>query len=367
MNDFDVLVIGAGHAGCEAALAAARMGCRTALVTLNFERIGHLPCNCSIGGPAKGHLAREVDALGGEMGLNTDKTLTHIRYVGTGKGPAVQTLRAHADKEGYPLAMRTVIESAPNLTLIQAAVEELITEGKREKGTGNRENNSFTHHSSLITHYCVSGVRLADGTEIAAKTVVITTGTFLNGLMHCGETQTDGGRHGEARSVGLSAALTDLGFRMGRFKTGTTPRINRHTVDFDETTIQESEDCPPFSFLNDRLNPPRPLLSCWQTHTNTRTHDVIRENLQRSAMYGGRIVGIGPRYCPSIEDKVVRFADKDAHPVFFGTGDVGRAFAVRAGDVHQSARRRSDRISAHASRTCERGNASALATRLSMI
>ena len=314
MNNFDVLVIGAGHAGCEAALAAARMGCRTALVTLNFERIGHLPCNCSIGGPAKGHLAREVDALGGEMGLNTDKTLTHIRYVGTGKGPAVQTLRAHADKELYPLAMRTVVENTPNLTLIQAAVEELVVEGNREQGTRNREN--FTHHSSRIAHHCIVGVRLADGAEIAAKTVVITTGTFLNGLMHCGETQTDGGRHGEARSVGLSAALTALGFRMGRFKTGTTPRINRHTVDFNETTVQESEDCPPFSFLNDRLNPPRPLLSCWQTHTNTRTHDVIRENLGRSAMYGGRIVGIGPRYCPSIEDKVVRFADKDAHPVF---------------------------------------------------
>ena len=314
MNEFDVLVIGAGHAGCEAALAAARMGCRTALVTLNFERIGHLPCNCSIGGPAKGHLAREVDALGGEMGRNTDKTLTHIRYVGTGKGPAVQTLRAHADKERYPLAMRTVVENTPNLTLIQAAVEELVVEGNREQETGNRENS--THHSSLITHHCIVGVRLADGAEIAAKTVVITTGTFLNGLMHCGETQTNGGRHGEARSVGLSAALTALGFRMGRFKTGTTPRINRHTVDFDETTVQESEDCPPFSFLNDRLNPPRPLLSCWQTHTNTRTHEVIRENLSRSAMYGGRIVGIGPRYCPSIEDKVVRFADKDAHPVF---------------------------------------------------
>ena len=308
MNEFDVLIIGAGHAGCEAALAAARMGCRTALVTLNFERIGHLPCNCSIGGPAKGHLAREVDALGGEMGCNTDKTLTHIRYVGTGKGPAVQTLRAHADKELYPLAMRAVIENTPNLTLIQAAVEDLMTEGVGETALPNTQ--------PLPPNARISGVRLADGTEIAAQSVVITTGTFLNGLMHCGETQTAGGRHGEARSVGLSAALTQLGFRMGRFKTGTTPRINRHTVDFDATAIQEAEDCPPFSFLNDRLDLSRPLLPCWQIHTNTRTHDVIRTNLQRSAMYGGRIVGIGPRYCPSIEDKVVRFADKDAHPVF---------------------------------------------------
>ncbi len=339
MNNYDVLVIGGGHAGCEAALAAARMGCRTALVTLNFERIGHLPCNCSIGGPAKGHLAREVDALGGEMGRNTDKTLTHIRYVGTGKGPAVQTLRAHADKDLYPLAMRAVIETTPNLTLIQAAVENLITEGVGCRvlgmgsalaiGVGNADrsepiqnpkskvqntNQSAPRHPTPDTR--IAGVRLADGGEIAAKTVVITTGTFLNGLMHCGAAQTAGGRHGEARSVGLSAALTDLGFRMGRFKTGTTPRINRHTVDFGATTTQPSEDCPPFSFLNDRLNPPRPLLDCWQIHTNTRTHDVIRENLGQSAMYSGRIVGIGPRYCPSIEDKVVRFADKDAHPVF---------------------------------------------------
>ena len=299
--EFDVIVVGAGHAGCEAALACARMGCKTALVTLNFERIGHLPCNCSIGGPAKGHLAREVDALGGEMGLTTDKSLTHIRYVGTGKGPAVQTLRAHADKDLYPKFMRETIENAPNLTLIQAAAEELIVE------TGN---------DSVETSTFVSGIRLADGSEIRAKAVVITTGTFLNGLMHCGAEQTHGGRHGEARSVGLSASLQSLGLKMGRFKTGTTPRIDLRTIDFDATLTVESEDCPPFSFLNTTLNPPRPLLACWQTHTNVRTHDLIRENLHLSAMYSGRIEGIGPRYCPSIEDKVVRFAEKESHPVF---------------------------------------------------
>jgi tRNA uridine 5-carboxymethylaminomethyl modification enzyme len=298
-GNYDVLIVGAGHAGCEAALAAARMGCRTAVATLNFERIGHLPCNCSIGGPAKGHLAREVDALGGEMGCNTDRTLTHIRYVGTGKGPAVQTLRAHADKELYPQAMRAVLQTAPNLTLLQAAVEDLILE----------ESND-----SASTLIC--GVRLADGTEIDARAVVLTTGTFLNGLMHCGAAQTPGGRHGEARSVGLSAALARLGFRLGRFKTGTTPRIDRRTVDFDSTQAVPSEDCPPFSFIHETLTPPRPLLPSWQTHTNLTTHAIIRENLHLSAMYGGHIVGIGPRYCPSIEDKVVRFAEKDSHPVF---------------------------------------------------
>ena len=269
------------------------MGCRTAAITLDFSKIGHLPCNCSIGGPAKGHLAREVDALGGEMGVCTDQTLTHIRYVGTGKGPAVQTLRAHADKTLYPQVMQATLENIENLTLIQAAVETLIVENNR-----------------------VVGVRLQDGTELSAACVVMTTGTFLNGLMHCGETQTHGGRVGEDRSVGLSETLRQYGFRMGRFKTGTTPRINRHTVDFDKTLLFPSEDCPPFSFLNTVLNPPRPLLPCWQTHTNNRTHDVIRENIHRSAMYSGRIEGVGPRYCPSIEDKVVRFADKDSHPVF---------------------------------------------------
>ena len=290
---FDVLVVGAGHAGCEAALAAARMGCKVGVATLNFERIGHMPCNCSIGGPAKGHLAREVDALGGQMGLNTDSTLTHIRFVGTGKGPAVQTLRAHADKSLYPKGMRAALESEPNITLLQVQVEDLILDDRR-----------------------VIGVRLADGSAVHARSVVITTGTFLNGLMHCGEKKTTGGRHGEGVAQGLSAALRKLGIRMGRFKTGTTPRIDKTSIDFEKVTAVESEDCPPFSFLNDRLNPPSDLLPCWQTHTTSETHAVIRANLHKSAMYGGHIQGIGPRYCPSIEDKVVRFAEKESHPVF---------------------------------------------------
>src|SRR5579862_2856638 len=223
--EYDVLVIGAGHAGCEAALGAARMGCRTAVVTLNLDRIGHLPCNCSIGGPAKGHLAREVDALGGEMGLNADRTLTHIRMVGTGKGPAVQTLRAHADKDLYPRAMRSVLESTADLTVIEAGVEDLVFQGDAKCGIQ------------------VIGACLHDGREIAARSVVVTTGTFLNGLMHCGATQTPGGRHGEAQSVGLSASLERLGLRIGRFKTGTTPRVDRNSVDFAATEPQESEEC----------------------------------------------------------------------------------------------------------------------------
>lgn len=301
--DYDVIVVGAGHAGCEAALAAARMGCRTAVITLNFERIGHMPCNCSIGGPAKGHLAREIDALGGQMGLNTDATLTHIRFVGTGKGPAVQTLRAHADKSLYPRAMRATLERQSNLTLVQASVEELCVEDRKSGAEGKSAR-------------FVTGVRLADGTVLAARAVVITTGTFLNGLMHCGEKQTVGGRYGEQAARGLSAALRALGIRMGRFKTGTTPRVDKQSIHWDRVETIESEDCPPFSFMNDRLSPPRPLLPCWATRTTSATHDIIRANLHRSAMYGGRIVGIGPRYCPSIEDKVVRFAEKDSHPVF---------------------------------------------------
>jgi tRNA uridine 5-carboxymethylaminomethyl modification enzyme len=304
-NDFDVLVVGAGHAGCEAALAAARIGCRVGVATLNLDRIGHMPCNCSIGGPAKGHLAREIDALGGRMGLNTDATLTHIRYVGTGKGPAVQTLRAHADKSLYPKAMRATLEAEPNITLLQVKVEEFLM-----------GSTSVSSSRSSLSPVRVSGVILADGTVLTARAVVMTTGTFLNGLMHCGEQQTVGGRHGEGVAQGLSGALRQLGVRMGRFKTGTTPRIDKQSLNWDRLEVQPSEDCPPFSFMNDRLNPPHPLLPCWQTQTTLETHAVIRANLHLSAMYSGRIEGIGPRYCPSIEDKVVRFAEKDSHPVF---------------------------------------------------
>ncbi|MFN3689907.1 MAG: tRNA uridine-5-carboxymethylaminomethyl(34) synthesis enzyme MnmG [Fimbriimonadales bacterium] len=297
MPDFDVLVVGSGHAGCEAALAAARMGCRVAVVTLNIERTAHMPCNCSIGGPAKGHLVREIDALGGQMGVTIDRTLTHIRRVGTGKGPAVRTLRAHADKAHYPAEMLCTLQAQENLTLIQGSAENLVVQDG----------------------VCV-GVEVhlqdADTVLITAHAVVITTGTFLNGLCHIGEQKIRAARYGDQPSAGLTESLRQLGFRLGRFKTGTTPRIDKKSVDLSRLTEVPSEPCPPFSYLHDALQAPRPLLPCWQTFTNERTHAVIRANLHRSAMYGGHITGIGPRYCPSIEDKIVRFPDKDRHPVF---------------------------------------------------
>lgn len=291
---YDVIVVGAGHAGCEAALAAARMGRSTAVITLDPNRVAHMPCNCSIGGPAKGHLVREIDALGGQMGIAIDLNLTHIRFVGTGKGPAIQTLRAHADKQLYPRYMRAMLESHPNIDLIQGEAIEVVA-----------------HHGK------VEGVRLKDGRELRATAVVITSGTFLNGLIHIGEKQIRAGRAGEPPATGLSESLRQLGFRLGRFKTGTTARVAKESVDLSRMQVVPSDpDAPPFSFVHDRLNPPRELLPCWQTRTTEETHRIIRENLHRSALYGGRITGVGPRYCPSIEDKIVRFPDKESHPVF---------------------------------------------------
>lgn len=290
---YDVIVIGGGHAGCEAALASARLGCRTLLITLNPDTIALMPCNCSIGGPAKGHVVREIDALGGEMALNTDKTYTHVRMLNTGKGPAVQAIRAQADKSLYQARMRRVIENHPNLDLKQAMVERLLVEEGQ-----------------------VVGISTQTGTDYLSDAVIVTTGTFLNGLIHIGETSYPAGRSGEFPAVGLSESLRELGFNLGRLKTGTTARVDKRTIDFTRTEIQPSDAEPlSFSYMS-RPTRRDDLLPCWLTFTNSLTHGVILQNLHRSAMYGGRISGVGPRYCPSIEDKLVRFPDKRRHQIF---------------------------------------------------
>jgi len=291
---YDVVVVGAGHAGCEAALAAARLGCSTLMVTLPGSQIAHMPCNCSVGGPAKGHIVREVDALGGQMALVVDASHTHIRYVGTGKGYAIRTLRAQVDKGLYSEAMAEALAATPGLRLVRAEVADLLVDSSR----------------------AVRAVRLVDGAEILTGAVVLTAGTYLNGLMHCGDVQTAGGCHGGAAVAALSSALGRLGFRMGRFKTGTTPRVDRASIEWSALDEIGSETTEPMSYLNDKLRAQRDPIPCWQTRTNAATHEIIRGNLHLSALYGGRIRGVGPRYCPSIEDKVVRFADRASHPVF---------------------------------------------------
>jgi tRNA uridine 5-carboxymethylaminomethyl modification enzyme len=305
---YDVIVVGTGHAGCEAALAPARMGCRTLAITLNPENIGHMPCNCSVGGPAKGHVVREIDALGGEMAVNTDRTLTHMRLLNTGKGPAVRALRAQVDKSLYPRQMRATMEAQPNLHIRREMVAELIVETLTNDPRQRVPTNERQQR--------ILGVRCESGAEYLAKAVIVTTGTFLRGLCHVGEEKTQAGRHGEAPAVSLSDCLRGLGFAVARFKTGTPPRVRKGSIDFSRAELQPSDDDPePFSYLHERLEQER-LLPCWLTHTSEATHRIIRDNLHRSAMYGGHIEGIGPRYCPSIEDKIVKFPDKERHQIF---------------------------------------------------
>ena len=291
-RDYDVIVIGAGHAGCEAALAAARMGLSTCLFTINLDTIAQMSCNPAIGGLAKGHLVREIDALGGEMAKVTDSAGIQFRMLNMSKGPAVWSLRAQADRVMYRLAMRKVLEAQKDLDIKQALIEQIIAEDGKVKGI----------LTSLDIFY-------------GARAVIITTGTFLKGLIHIGLENLSAGRAGEFPSVGLSDSLRGLGFQMGRLKTGTPPRLDAKTIDFSKTEPQYG-DTPPLPFSHSTRKITNPQLPCYMTYTNRQTHEIIRANLERSPLYSGKIKGIGARYCPSIEDKVVRFAERERHQVF---------------------------------------------------
>ena len=300
---YDVVVVGAGHAGCEAAMAPARMGLRTSLYTMNLDLICQMSCNPAVGGIAKGHLVREVDALGGVMGEVIDAVGIQFRLLNTSRGPAVWSPRAQADKKLYRAKMRQVLEAEPNLRIKQAEVVDLVLE----------DLTVGAHRDAPLRR--VRGIKLRDGRTVEAGAVIITTGTFLNGLIHCGEQTYPAGRSGEPPAVMLGEALRRLGFEVGRLKTGTPPRLDARTIDFSQFQVQPGDPVPtPFSLRTRAITQPQTV--CWITTTNAETHRVIRENIRRSPLYSGQIKSIGPRYCPSIEDKVVKFADKPHHQIF---------------------------------------------------
>jgi len=291
-GSYDVIVIGAGHAGCEAALAAARMGCKTLVLTLSIDNIALMPCNPAVGGPAKGHLVREVDALGGQIAINTDKTFIQIRMLNTGKGPAVRALRAQSDKSLYSTNMIMTLENQQNLHVKQGEVVEITTDDDK-----------------------VTGVITKTGAKYDAQAVIITSGTYLRGKIIIGNVQYSGGPNNQFHAEGLDDSLRKLGFKLGRFKTGTPARVDSRTIDFSKMEEQPGDEGPlKFSFMTEENI--RPHLPCWLTYTNEETHKIIRDNLDRSPLYAGIIEGVGPRYCPSIEDKVVRFSDKPSHQIF---------------------------------------------------
>ncbi len=317
---YEVIVVGAGHAGCEAALASARMGRKTLLLTMNLDSVALMPCNPSMGGPAKGHLIKEIDALGGEIGRNTDRTFIQIRLLNTSKGPAVQALRAQCDKQAYRLSMKYVLESQPNLDLKQATMTGLLS----SPGPDGRS--------------VISGVLTSSGWRYDARSIVMTTGTFLNGRLVVGNQTQPGGRAGEGPALHVTGSLSDLGLRTRRFKTGTPPRVDARTIDFsladpqpgsrvplffssdprarEDVQLPGARPHPVYPVTDEDLHGWRPQLPCYLVHTNEQTHQVIRDNLHRSPLYTGVIEGIGPRYCPSIEDKIVRFAAKERHQIF---------------------------------------------------
>jgi tRNA uridine 5-carboxymethylaminomethyl modification enzyme len=289
---YDVIVIGAGHSGCEAALAAARLGCQTLLTTINLDNIAFMPCNPSVGGPAKGHLVREIDALGGQMGINADKTSLQMRMLNTGKGPAVHALRAQADKDLYHITMKETIENQPNLDVKQVLVEKILSRDGQ-----------------------VYGIEVETGETYYTKSIVLATGTYLGGKIIIGELAYKGGPNGQRAAEKLTASLQNLNIRIMRFKTGTPARVDKRSLDFSKMSIQPGdEQVHNFSFLSEITT--REQIPCWLTYTNKETHEIIRRNLHRAPMYTGIIEGVGPRYCPSIESKIVRFADKDAHQLF---------------------------------------------------